>query len=96
MVLFMRVCEEEKDGMGWWRAGGGLRAGRFTVLEGVALGGRIGRGGEGVGKGFDKGGGRMVREECILAAREGRTEGRREWVWRLSLEECCSGEVPTS
>lgn len=90
MVLFMRVCEEEKDGMGWWRAGGGLRAGRFTVLEGVPLGGRIGRGGEG-GRG-----GRMVREEWILAARESRTEGRREWVWRLSLEECYSGEVLTS
>lgn len=52
--------------------------------------------GEGVGKGFDKGGGRMVREEWIVAAKGSRTEGRREWVRRLSLEECCSGEVPTS
>lgn len=43
--LSMWVCEEEKDGMGWWRTGGVLRAGCFTVLEGVPLGGRIGGGG---------------------------------------------------
>lgn len=64
--------------------------------RGLLWEGGLGEGGEWVGKGFDKGGGRMVREECILAARESRTEGRREWVWRSSLEECCSGEVLTS